>query len=180
MEEQKLTRDEIFAQIKSILVDDLFVTKEIKEESKLADFNLESLDEAELFTQLEKRLDIVFDNHICDNVSTVSDLITVVEKTIAEITKSSNDMADIQVIKSREERSKVISRLIAISANLTDAIKPHQMSGFSRFEMDLELSDDAYAKLAKSIKDEFNTEISPRYLKDIESIEDLADEILRK
>ncbi len=180
MEEQKLTRDEIFAQIKSILVDDLFVTKEIKEESKLADFNLESLDEAELFTQLEKRLDIVFDNHICDNVSTVSDLITVVEKTIAEITKSSNDMADIQVIKSREERSKVISRLIAISANLTDAIKSHQMSGFSRFKMDLELSDDAYAKLAKSIKDEFNTEISPRYLKDIESIEDLADEILRK
>lgn len=180
MEEQKLTRDEIFAQIKSILVDDLFVTKEIKEESKLADFNLESLDEAELFTQLEKRLDIVFDNHICDNVSTVSDLITVVEKTIAEITKSSNDMADIQVIKSREERSKVISRLIAISANLTDAIKPHQMSGFSRFKMDLELSDDAYAKLAKSIKDEFNTEISLRYLKDIESIEDLADEILRK
>lgn len=180
MEEQKLTRDEIFAQIKSILADDLFVTKEIKEESKLADFNLESLDEAELFTQLEKRLDIVFDNHICDNVSTVSDLITVVEKTIAEITKSSNDMADIQVIKSREERSKVISRLIAISANLTDAIKPHQMSGFSRFKMDLELSDDAYAKLAKSIKDEFNTEISLRYLKDIESIEDLADEILRK
>lgn len=177
MEEQKLTRDEIFAQIKSILADDLFVTEEIKEASKLADFGLESLDEAELFIMLEKRLDIVFDNHICDNVSTVSDLITVVEKTIAEMT---GDIADSQVIKSREERSRVIARLIAISANLTDAIKPHQMSGFSRFKMDLELSDDAYAKLAKSIKDEFNTEISLRYLKDIESIEDLADEILRK
>lgn len=83
MEEQKLTRDEIFAQIKSILADDLFVTEEIKEASKLADFGLESLDEAELFIMLEKRLDIVFDNHICDNVSTVSDLITVVEKKLS-------------------------------------------------------------------------------------------------
>lgn len=178
MEEKKLTRDEIFAQIKRILADDLFVTEEIKEASKLADFNLESLDEAELFIMLEKRLDIVFDNHICDNVSTVSDLITVVEKTIAGM--GPDYMADSQVIKSREERSRVIARLIAISANLTDAIKPHQMSGYSRLQMDLELSDDAYAKLAKRIKDEFNTEISLRYLKDIESIEDLADEILRK
>lgn len=171
MKKNQLTEESIMLAICQILIDEMFVNGPINYESSLVeDFGFDSLEVIDLVIQLEIKFGISFDAETERALRTVGDA---VKATKSAIDNSFNEET------SFDNRNKILKQIIVKVAEMTNAMKSYQIAFNTRLRLDLELSDEDFEQLARWIKEKFNIDIDIRYLKDIETVEDLAVEIMR-